>query len=447
MPQDNSHSLSRRRFLRTAGATALAVGTGHAVIIPGRAKSRTLRILRDLSFIPEVVKWDDEFNRAWGEANDTQVIVDTARQSEIDQLVATEAKTQRGHDLVTAYDAGVHEDQAIDHRDIYEECERRYGKPHEMMLRNVYNPQTGKYFAFGPSFNAYPANYRKDLWDSVGQFLDTWDDIRRGGRHIKLLHTRAVGISMNSQPGNNLDSNFSWRAVLYSFGGSVQNIAAQPVLKSAETLEALKFAKALFEEAMSEDVMTWDNTSNNRALLADEISYTLNPIPITRAGENKKLPIADKICLAKTPQGPASRLIPTGGGGFIIWKFAKNIEAAKKYLIDRTGRSRGRFLAGGFFNMPTFPGAVPDLILLLANDSSATPPDKYQVLSDAGEWHTNYGHPGYSNPAISEVSKIGLIPAMFASAATGKMTPDEALTQADQEVRKIYDKWRTLGKV
>jgi hypothetical protein len=36
---------------------------------------------------------------------------------------------------------------------------------------------------------------------------------------------------------------------------------------------------------------------------------------------------------------------------------------------------------------------------------------------------------------------------MFASVATGKMTPEEALTQADQEVRKIYQKWQDLGKI
>jgi ABC-type glycerol-3-phosphate transport system substrate-binding protein len=31
---------------------------------------------------------------------------------------------------------------------------------------------------------------------------------------------------------------------------------------------------------------------------------------------------------------------------------------------------------------------------------------------------------------------------MFAQAATGKLTPDEALTQADQEARSIFQRWK-----
>jgi hypothetical protein len=36
---------------------------------------------------------------------------------------------------------------------------------------------------------------------------------------------------------------------------------------------------------------------------------------------------------------------------------------------------------------------------------------------------------------------------MFTLAASGKMTPEEAMTQADQEVRKIFQKWQDLGKI
>jgi ABC-type glycerol-3-phosphate transport system substrate-binding protein len=63
------------------------------------------------------------------------------------------------------------------------------------------------------------------------------------------------------------------------------------------------------------------------------------------------------------------------------------------------------------------------------------------------DWVTNIGYPGYENPAIDETYNAGLIPAMFANAATGKMTPEEALTQADQEIRRIYRKWQDAGKI
>jgi hypothetical protein len=36
---------------------------------------------------------------------------------------------------------------------------------------------------------------------------------------------------------------------------------------------------------------------------------------------------------------------------------------------------------------------------------------------------------------------------MFAQAATGRLTSEEALDQADREVREIFQKWRERGKL
>ena len=47
-------------------------------------------------------------------------------------------------------------------------------------------------------------------------------------------------------------------------------------------------------------------------------------------------------------------------------------------------------------------------------------------------WTTNVGYPGYTNAAIAEVLGSGVIPKMCARAATGKLTPEDALDQADQ---------------
>ncbi len=72
----------------------------------------------------------------------------------------------------------------------------------------------------------------------------------------------------------------------------------------------------------------------------------------------------------------------------------------------------------------------------------------YQVLANADAWVVNVGYPGYSNAAIAEIMEdAGLISSMLVQAASGKMTPEEALTQADREVRKIFQTWQDLGKV
>ena len=104
------------------------------------------------------------------------------------------------------------------------------------------------------------------------------------------------------------------RAIMYCFGASEQDADGNPALKSKATLEAIKYVKALYDEAMTKDVLTWDAASNNRFMLNGEGSLTLDTVSIARASENMKLPIADDLRLAKVPRGPAGRLGPAFGG-------------------------------------------------------------------------------------------------------------------------------------
>jgi multiple sugar transport system substrate-binding protein len=287
-------------------------------------------------------------------------------------------------------------------------------------------------------------NYRKDLWDAVGTVPDTWEDVRRGGRKIKLLHEKPLGIGLGGDP----DGEAVVRAILYSFGASEQDADNRPALKSAAALEVFKFVKALYEETMTAKVLTWDPASNNHLMLEGVGSLVLNAMSITRTAENIKLPVGEQIWLAPVPQGPVRRLTPvTGIQTYAIWKFAKNIDGAKQFLVDYLGQFRHGFLASEFYNTPCFPRTVPDLHELLARDAKATPPDKYKVLSDAGNWTTNFGYPGYTNAAIAEIFNSGLIGKMMGQAATGKLTPEEALNQADVQVQRIFQTWRERGKI
>jgi multiple sugar transport system substrate-binding protein len=441
-------ALSRRRLLKAGGAAALVAGAAPSVIIPRRARAqqKTLKILQWKHFVPSYDEWFNEtYVKEWGEQNDTKVIVDNVGLGDIGARAAAEAEARQGHDLVMLLEPpAVHEDQVIDHREIYEECERRYGTAPEFAIKSTYNPKTDTYFSFCNAFLPAVLTYRKDLWDAVGATPDSWDDIRRGGRQIKLLHESPVGISLAPEP----NSNHTMRAIMYSFGASEQDPGGNPDLKSKQTLEAIRYVKALYEQAMTEEVLTWDPTSNNSFMVAGSGCLTLDTMSIARASEKLQRPFAKDLQLAKAPQGPAGRLAPSFSiVTYFIWNFAKNGEGAKQFLVDYTGHTRQGFLASGFQNMPAFLEAVPDLAQLVANDASATPPDKYSALAEGASWTTNVGYPGYTNAAIAEVMNRGLIPTMFAQAATGQLTPEEALDQADNEVRRIFQKWKERGKV
>jgi multiple sugar transport system substrate-binding protein len=440
--------MTRRQFLHTAASTALAAGVGASIIVPGRAiaQPKALKILQWKHFVPGYDKWfNDTYVKEWGAKNNTNVIVDNLGLAELNSRAAAEVSAQKGHDLcMFLWPPPVHEDQAIDHREIYEECERKYGKAIDLAIKSTYNPKTKKFFGFSDSYVPDPINYRKDLWDSVGTVPDTWEDIRRGGRKIKLLHEKPVGIGLAPE----LDTNMAMRAIMYAFGSSEQDAEGNPTLKSKETLEAIKFVKALYEETMTDEMLTWDPSSNNRFMLAGQGSLALNAISITRTGENQKLPVTDNIWLAKAAKGPVRRIgLEHVMDVYVIWKFAENIDGAKQFLVDYIGNFRQGFLASEFYNFPCFPQTVPDLKTLIAKDDKAKPPDKYKVLEDALDWVTNVGYPGYANAAIDEIFGTWVISTMFAQAATGKLSPEEALNQADAQVQRIFQKWRERGKV
>lgn len=433
----------RRLLVNTAG---LAVG---AFLIPKFAraeKKHKLRILQWTHFVPGYDRWfEDDFARAWGDANDTEVTIDRVGITSLNSRANAEVIAGKGHDLfMFLRPPPMYEDHVIDHRELYEECERQFGKPVDLAIRSTYNPKTKKYFGFSESFVPDPVNYRKDLWDDVGVTPTSWDNILDGGTRIYQRHKIPVGIGLAPE----LDSNMALRSILHSFGGSVQTEDGIPNLDSKETIEAVEFVRELYRNAMTEEVLTWDPSSNNRMLLAGQGSLTLNAISITRTGESQRIPGSDRIWIGPPARGPRAQIgLIHLMHAYVIWKFARNKAGAKRFLVDYTRRFRDAFIASNFYNMPCFPGTVPDLADLIKHDPKAKPPDKYRVLPDIAELSKTIGYPGYANAAIDEIFGEWVISNMFAEVARGRMSPEEAVKSAHQEVRRIFDKWRLAGKI
>jgi multiple sugar transport system substrate-binding protein len=436
-------SLTRRQVIKAA-----ATGAGAALLLPrtGRAARKTLKILQWNHFVPGYDKWfNNQYIKEWGEKNDTEVIVDNVGVRALNTTAAAEVSAKKGHDLyLFLWPKPVYEDEVIDHREIYEECEKKYGKPIDLAIKSTYNPKTKKYFGFSDSFVPDPINYRKSFFDEIGTKPDTWDDIRVAGTKIKQKRGIPVGIGL----ANETDTSMAMRAVLYSFGGSEQDEEGRVVLGSRNTVEAVKFVKALFQETMSPEVFSWDESSNNRAILAGRASVVLNAISVTREAENKNLvvdgkPIGDDIWLAKAARGPVRRMgLEHVMNVYAIWKFADNVEGAKKFLVDYVGNFHRAFQASEFYNFPCFQKTVPDLKQLLQHDSKGKPADKYAVLADSLDWATNVGYPGYANAAIDEIYSNFIVNNMFAKAAQGVMTPEDAVKEAEAKARDIFAKWK-----
>ena len=440
---------SRRRFIKAAGAGALATGLGAGIILPERARAarKTLKILHWVHFVPAYDEWFNErYIKEWGEKNDTEVIVDNIHLVGVPARAMAEVSAQMGHDLfLFNRPPPAVEEQVVDLGDVYQECERRLGKPIDLAIRSTYNPKTKKHFAFSPSFTPSLVNWRQDLFSEVGlpEGPKSWEEVRSAGKKIKQQFGAPVGIGLAQE----LDTSMAMGSIMYSWGAHEQDEGGNSTLNSKQTLDAIKFVKSLFEETMTADVFTWDASSNNRSMLDGKCSLVVNPISITREAENDgRVDISRKMQLATALKGPVRAIGLTNViSCYVVWKFSDNIAGAKQFLVDYTTNFGQAFKAGQFYDLPTFPKSVPDLKQLIAKDDRAHPSDKYKMLDGALNWTTNIGYPGSANAAIDEIHGSWLLNVMFAKAASGALSPEDALKEADAACNRIFAKWKGRG--
>jgi multiple sugar transport system substrate-binding protein len=452
---------SRRDFLRlTAGAAAAATlgvacrddssgGAGGEAVKDqggqGGAERSTVRIAQWNHFVPAFDDWfDNDYTPRWGREHDVRVTVNHLPLTELTARAASEVAAQSGHDLFQFTGApSAFEDEVLDLRELIEEVEGKLGKMAPLVERSVYNPKTDKFFGFSDSWVPNVLHYRTDLWEPLGR-PDSWQQILAAGPTLKSSR-HPIGIGMSSSL--DFDSSWSLLALMHSYGASVQDEEGSLTINSPATVEAVRLGAALYQTGMTDDVFLWDSSANNRYLASGRGSLILNAISAVRAIETQDPELAAKVALLPTPDGPSGRHASYVVNDYVIWKFASNPDGAKQFLIDLALASRDSVVRSDLYNLPSFPGSVPDLGDLAAADPRARPPGKYGLLGEAQSWSTNVGYPGYTNAAMDEVFNQFLLPKMFAAAARGEMSAEDAVKRAEAEMKPIFDKWRERGKI
>ena len=449
MASRRSIRLSRRGFLATAGLGFAAGGLagtlgapllGSPFVSRAFADTRTLTIVQWSHFVPEFDVWFDRFAREWGEKNGLTVTVDHVPHEELPARAASEVAAKAGHDLFMWNGAGgphVYKKFLTDMTSVVEYVEKRYGKVDEIGRQIAFNRHSGTWSAFPDYYIRNPGMYRKDLWDEIGMSPNSWEDVRIGGAKLKKKGF-PVGISL----GHSVDPNTDWRSVLWSYGGSIQDESGEHVvLDSKETLEAVKFGRALYKEAMDPEVLSWDDAGNNRFIDSGRGSWILNPISAYRSVQKINPALADKIFVSKAPSGPVRQLACVPPNSYGVWNFARNKDAAMDFLKHYADHWVDAFKASTGYNNPIYANIVPKPWPIISDDPTSHPRDKLKALETASEWSAAYGYPGPAWGATDEVVNNFIIPDMFAKAATDQTTPEDAVKWAQHEVELIFKKW------
>jgi len=429
---------SRREFLTsTLAATGAALAPRWAGAAP-----KAMTVVRESSFIKA---FDDyfaktllpEYEKLTGIKMSYEAVSVGGMLTRLTTIVETKSGPEMAMTAINwpfLFDAGL-----VDVTDLATEIGKKLGPWHDNIHDAVVVNKKWKALPWGNigQLEAYRTDWFKEV--GVTKFPDTWEDLRIGGKKIKDEVGNPVGVGLSQE----LDSNMAMRAVLWSFGGSEQDEKGNVTIYSKQSLDAIKYVKALFKETMTPEVFTWDPSSNNRGILAGKLSFVCNAISVTRTAEKDNPEMSKKIWVSPALKGPARRIAAEHVMDcYVVWDFAENKEGAKQFLVDYIDNFGAAFKASEFYNFPCFPKTVPDLTAQIANDPKADPPDKYKVLGGVLDWATNVGYPGYATAAIDEVFNTFVIPTMFAKAAQDVMSPEDALRAAEKEIKRIFEKWK-----
>src|SRR5437667_1857109 len=429
-------TVSRRGFLRATGA-GVAGGTLAAMLdarqAPAQIRGTTLRILQWSHFIPAYDNWfDTVFVKEWGDKNGVKVRVDHIPHLELPARMAAEFAAGAGHDIMmngSSILTRLYYKSLADISDIYDAAGKKHGGwiPTAGPLVQV----EGRTYGMPMFYILLPMLWRKDLFEANNlKAPDTWELARVAARTLKPKgHPTGIQFSQCA------DANLNWRSLLFSFGGAESDVSGENILiDSKETREALRFAKALFDEGMTPEVFSWDDASDNRYLASGVACWIHDAISAYRTTEDTNPDVfADTFCIPEVA-GPAGHKWNVGEPNvWAIWKFSKNVPAAKEYLVALNDSQPAAMAASRGYNMPFLVDHYKKPMPALGNDP------KLAVLQDQLKINAFFGFPGPITAPAQEVLTTFVVPDTFTRVARGADI-EEALKWMLGEYSRIYAK-------
>jgi multiple sugar transport system substrate-binding protein len=429
-------TLNRRKFLTVAGA-GVAGGSLLTMLearqAPAQIKGTTLRILQWSHFIPAYDSWfDGKFAKEWGDKNGVKVRVDHIPHLELPARMAAEFAAGAGHDIImngSSILTRLYYKSLADISDIYAQGGKSHGGwiPSAGPLVEV----EGKQYGIPMFYILLPMLYRKDLFDANGlKAPDTWELARVAARTLKPKgHPTGIQFSQCA------DANLNWRSLLFSFGGAEADPSGENILiDSKETREALRFAKALFDEGMTPEVFSWDDASDNRFLASGIGSWIHDAISAYRTTEDTNPDVFKNTHIALEPAGPSGKRVSVSAANvYMIWKFSKNQQAAKEFLTHFMDSGKEGMTQSRGYNMPYLLADAQKPMPVIGADP------KMQILQDFPKIVAFYGYPGPFTTPIQEVVNLFVLPDMFTRVARGQNIED-VMKWGVGEYRRIFSK-------
>jgi multiple sugar transport system substrate-binding protein len=306
-----------RRTLVKGGTAAAAAGalTGPALFEWAKAWAQTAQWKPENGAQLSMLRWkyfvqseDDAFVKLMEAFTQvTGVKVNIARESyeDVQPKASVAANTGAGPDLFWGLYSLPHlfPQKCLDVTDVADYLGKKYGGWVDSAVK--YGKSDNKWIAIPICYSGALINYRLDASKKAGftKFPDKTDAFLEYAKAMKAQGTPG-GFALGHASG---DGNTWVHWCLWAHGGQAVDAGDKVIINSPETAKALEFAKTLYG-SMIPGVASWNDASNNKAFLANEIHWTNNGISIYVAAQNVAKPIAEDMDHAYFPIGPVGKV-------------------------------------------------------------------------------------------------------------------------------------------
>jgi multiple sugar transport system substrate-binding protein len=463
----NKKKLSRRDFLRAAGAgaalftaggrifgqsaTATPAPTATPLPLPEGVEG-TLSVIHRTEYFAAVQDLFRETVTDFAAQKGMGLDISTANPESFgDFLGKMQAAVNAGNPPDIAYTSNVSIaqmhllDLLEDVSDVVAEAERLYGP-------TMPGSSPHKNAQFDGVWKAIPYLANSGAWFVRGDGLaaagidpvtgmETYDQRRDAALAMSNADEEFWGWGLT--PNQSGDGYGFLTGLINSFGGSYTDETGLVVtFDSPETLAAVEWLTELFTSekyapALPPGILSWTDISNNEAYLAGTIGMTLNAFSVYAQAKRDENPVFPNTLVMRPPVGPGGLRTEAGANSWLtIFKGSANIDAAKElalHLLNPEIFTPMAELGGGLF-LPAYENLWTEELLAI-DPNFATIRD---IVSNP-EPYIGASWPAEPNAAIDALRAQSVPEQMMANITSGRMTPAEAVADAHQRIVDIFE--------
>ena len=241
---------------------------------------------------------------AFKQATGVDVVVTNESFEDIQPKASIAANTGSGLDMVWGLYSLPHlfPDKCMDLTDVADYLGKKYGG--WTPSAEAYGKSGNKWIGIPVATTGGLMNYRISSMEKAG-FKEFPKDTAAFLELVKALkkNNTPAGFALGHASG---DANTWLHWALWSHGGNLVDKDDKVIINSPETIKALEYVKALYENFIP-GTASWNDSSNNKIFVAGDLHLTSNGISIyvTASKENKS--VADDMNHAYMPVGPAGK--------------------------------------------------------------------------------------------------------------------------------------------